>query len=47
MKRMLWRRAFVQILLAGAGAVGLGWVFQAWLGADMLLAFANSTFGCG
>lgn len=47
MKGMLWRRVFVRVLLAGAGVAGLSLVFQAWSRTDMLLAFANSLFGCG
>ncbi|CDM24776.1 hypothetical protein BN940_11591 [Castellaniella defragrans 65Phen] len=36
-----------RVLLAGAGAWALGWLFRAWLEADVLFAWANGAYGCG
>ena len=47
MKYMLWPGILGYALFVGIGAWGLGWVLQAWLGVEMLLALTNGVFGCG
>jgi|GEM_PF-2158907 len=42
-----WPGLSGRVLLAGAGAWALGWIFQAWLGMDLLLALASGIYGCG
>ena len=47
MSRASWSDVPGRVLLAGAGAWALGWIFQAWLGMDLLLALASGIYGCG
>ncbi len=47
MRAPAWPGVLGRVLLAGAGAWALGWIFRAWLGIDLLLALAGGIYGCG
>lgn len=46
MSRKFWICVVGRGLLVAAAAAGLGRMFQAWLGGEMLLALANGVYVC-